>query len=149
MIHKIDVIEMFKLERLEAPIYIVFVALMILIWSDDIELYTIEVEEIQLPFKYINYIDIFLKEEVMKFLEFIYIKHIIPIEEDAEVLYSLIYSLFMNELQVLHEYIKSNLKKRWIHNLKSSVNALILFILKKDDSLHLYIDYQDLNQVTI
>jgi prophage maintenance system killer protein len=98
IVHKIDVIEMFELKRLKAPIYIVFIAPMVLMRSDDVELYTIEVEEIQLSFKYTNYVDVFLKEEAAKFLKSICVEHAIPIKEDVEVSYKSIYSLSMNEL---------------------------------------------------
>jgi NhaP-type Na+/H+ and K+/H+ antiporter len=85
IVHEIDVIEMFKLKRLGAPIYIVFIALMVLMWSDGVELYIIEIEEIQLSSKYANYANIFLEEEVVKFLESTHVKHAIPIKEGVEV----------------------------------------------------------------
>jgi hypothetical protein len=132
---------MFELKRLKAPIYIVFIAPVVLMRSDDIELYAIEAEEIQLPSKYANYADVFLEEEVAKFLESTHVEHAIPIEEGAEVPYRLIYSLSANELQVLREYIKSSLEKGWIRNSKSPADAPILFVLKKDDGLRLCVDY--------
>jgi hypothetical protein len=89
---------MFKLERLRASIYIVFIVSMVPMRSDGVELYAIEAEEIQLPSKYVDYTDVFLEEEAMKFPESTRVEHAIPIEEDAEVSYELIYSLFMNEL---------------------------------------------------
>jgi hypothetical protein len=89
---------MFKLKRLRAPIYIMFIVLMILMWSDDVELYIIEIEEIQLSSKYADYIDIFLKEEAAKFLKSTYMKHTISIKEGVEVSYKSIYSFFANEL---------------------------------------------------
>ena len=42
-----------------------------------------------------------------------------------------------------------NLAKGWIHELKSPTGAPILFILKKDGSLRLYVDYRGLNAITI
>jgi hypothetical protein len=89
---------MFELKRLRASIYIVFIAPMILMRSDGVELYTIKIKEIQLSSEYINYADVFLEEEAAKFLKSIYVKHAILIKEGAEVLYEPIYSLSMNEL---------------------------------------------------
>jgi hypothetical protein len=89
---------MFELERLRAPIYIVFITLMILMRSDGVELYTIEAEEIQLSSEYTDYANVFLEEEAVKFLEFTHVEHAIPIEEGVEVPYRLIYSLSINEL---------------------------------------------------
>jgi hypothetical protein len=89
---------MFELERLRAPIYTVFVAPVVLMRSDSVELYAIEAEEIQLPSEYADYADVFLEEEAAKFLESTRVEHAIPIEEGAEVPYGPIYSLSANEL---------------------------------------------------
>jgi hypothetical protein len=102
---------MFKLERLKALIYVVFVTSIVLIRSDYVALYTLNIEEIQLPPKYQEYAKIFSKIEATKFLDSTYVEHSIPIKEGAEVLYNLIYSLSANKLRVLSEYIKSSLIK--------------------------------------
>jgi hypothetical protein len=145
MIYKINIIEMFKLKRLKAPIYIVFITLMNLMWSNNVKLYAMRAEEVQLLAEYDVYTNIFSKEEAIKFSNFMCVKHAISIKEDVEVLYSSIYSLSMNELRVLYEYIKSSLKKGWIHHLESFIDVLILFVLKKNDGLHLYMNYKGLN----
>ena len=48
----------------------------------------------------------------------------------------------------LRKYLDDALAKRRIRSSTSLVEVLILFILKKDDGLRLYIDYRDLNKVT-
>ena len=50
---------------------------------------------------------------------------------------------------MLKEYIKTALNKGWIRPSKSSARAPILFILKKDGSLRLYVNYRRLNELTI
>jgi len=58
-----------------------------------------------------------------------------------------IYSLLTLELKTLQEFLEENL---WIGTIclsKSSCGALVLFVKKKDGTLHLYVDYQDLNQL--
>jgi hypothetical protein len=140
---------MFKLERLKAPIYIMFITSTISIRSDSVELTTLSTESITLPPKYKEYAKVFSKEETAKFLDSTCVEHSILVEEGVEVPYDLIYSLNANKLQVLREYIKSSLAKRWIRPFKFSTNALILFILKKDRGLRLYVDYRGLNRVTI
>jgi hypothetical protein len=140
---------MFKLERLRAPIYIVFITPTIPIWSDSVELTTLSTEPITLPLKYKEYAKVFSKEETAKFLDSTYVEHSILIKEGVEVLYGSIYSLSANELRVLREYIKSSLAKGWIRPSKSPISALILFVLKKDRGLRLYVDYRGLNRVTI
>jgi len=49
----------------------------------------------------------------------------------------------------LREYLDSALAKGWITPSTSSAGASILFMLKKDSSLRLYVDYRGLNKVTI
>ena len=48
----------------------------------------------------------------------------------------------------LRKYLDDALAKRYIRSSISLVEVLILFILKKDDELYLYIDYRDLNKIT-
>jgi hypothetical protein len=52
------------------------------------------------------------------------------------------------KLATLHEYIDENLSKNFIRHSKSHVGAPILFVKKKDGSLHMYVDYRELNKVT-
>ena len=53
------------------------------------------------------------------------------------------------ELQVLQDYIKKNLEKKFIQWSTSLSDTLILFVKKKDRSLWLCVDYRDLNTMTI
>ena len=53
----------------------------------------------------------------------------------------LIYSLFTEKLDALREYFKINQRNRFIWELMSPAGYLIIFILKKDGILRLYIDY--------
>jgi hypothetical protein len=51
------------------------------------------------------------------------------------------YPLLLRELIALKEFLKKNLAKEFIQESKSFASALILFALKKDGSLRLYVDY--------
>ena len=53
------------------------------------------------------------------------------------------------ELVNLKTYIKTNLANGFIHPFKFPTWAPILFDQKLDNSLHLYIDYQSLNNLMI
>ena len=53
------------------------------------------------------------------------------------------------ELETLKTYIKANLASGFIRFSKSPASAPIVFVRKKDGSLHLYVDYQGLNNLTI
>jgi hypothetical protein len=141
MVYEIDVIEMFKLERLRASIYIVFITSIIPMRSDSVELTTLSIKPITLPLEYEEYAKVFSEEEAAKFLDSTRVEHSILVEEGVEVPYGSIYSLSANELRVLREYIKSSLAKGWIRPSESPTSALILFVLKKDGGLRLYVDY--------
>ena len=52
------------------------------------------------------------------------------------------------ELRTLREYIDVNLVKGFIRELFSKARALVLFILKKNGKLRLYIDSRKLNTIT-
>ena len=56
-----------------------------------------------------------------------------------------IYPLNNNKLKVFRKYIEENLKKGYIRPSQSSIGYPILFILKKDSKLRLYIHYRQLN----
>ena len=73
----------------------------------------------------------------------------INLVNDKQLLYGLIYSLGAVKLETLKIYIEANLASNFMRPYKSSASALILFVQKKDDSLHLCIDYQGLNNLII
>jgi Reverse transcriptase (RNA-dependent DNA polymerase) len=108
-----------------------------------------DTEDIQLPSKYKDYADVFSEEEASKFPDSTRVEHSIPIKEGVEVPYNPIYQLGEHKLGVLRDYLESSQEKGWIRKSESPASALILFILKKNSRLHLYIDYRGLNKVTI
>src|SRR5437868_6746588 len=60
------------------------------------------------------------------------------------------YSLLKLELKALREFLNSALKSGKISLSRSSTDVLILFVPKpKDRDLRLYVDYRDLNKITI
>jgi hypothetical protein len=50
---------------------------------------------------------------------------------------------------MLQQYIDQNLEKGFIQLSKSLAGAPILFVKKKDGSLHMWINYYELNHFTI
>jgi hypothetical protein len=52
-------------------------------------------------------------------------------------------------LKVLKKYLNKNLKKEYIQHSINPAGTPILFILKKDRNLRLYINYRSLNKITI
>ena len=59
-----------------------------------------------------------------------------------------IYSLLASELRTLREFIDENTRTGLIRPLKSLYGVPVLFVKKKDGSLHLCVDYQELNRIT-
>ncbi len=63
------------------------------------------------------------------------------IEIIAESSYESLYNLLNTELTILKQYLNDVLVKEWIKHFVSSTETFILFILKKNDSLHLCMNY--------
>ncbi len=62
--------------------------------------------------------------------------------------YKPIYNLLVNELSILRDNLEKLLKKGYIQRLTNLAGTSILFILKKNGSLRIYINYRGLNKVT-
>jgi hypothetical protein len=77
------------------------------------------------------------------------IDHVIDFEKNSIIFYKFIYYFSEKELTVLKQYFTESEKKNWIRKFKILIKIPILFILKKDGSLRLYIDYRSLNKLTI
>ena len=60
-----------------------------------------------------------------------------------------LYKLVPVELKKLKIQLKDIIEKRFIRPSHSPWGALVVFVKKKDGSLHLCIDYRELNKVTI
>ena len=69
----------------------------------------------------------------------------IEIQEGREPPYGPLYPLSQAELEALREYLQDSLGKGIIRPSKSPVGAPILFALKKNGGLRLYVDYRGLN----
>ncbi len=69
--------------------------------------------------------------------------------DDWQPLYGSIYSLRLVEFKILIIYIKNNLANGFIRLSKSLAGAPILFDKKLNRSLQLYVNYQDLKNLTI
>jgi hypothetical protein len=52
-------------------------------------------------------------------------------------------------LKILKEYLNKNLKREYIQNFSNSAGASILFILKKNRSFRIYVNYRGLNKIIV
>jgi hypothetical protein len=73
----------------------------------------------------------------------------IPLETGKHPMFGPIYSLLPIQLKALQEYIEENLKKGFIRKSSLPAGYPILFAPKKDRTLRLYVDYRQLNNITI
>jgi hypothetical protein len=75
--------------------------------------------------------------------------HEIPLEPGKQPKFGPIYSLSRDELQVLDEHLKKNLKKGYIRPSESPAGYPVMFVKKKDGTLRLCVDFRQLNSITI
>ena len=61
----------------------------------------------------------------------------------------MIYNFFVIEFEILRKYINENFKKKFIKRFIFSAKVFILFVKKSNDNLHLCVNYQNLNIITI
>jgi len=94
-----------------------------------------------------EYEDVFSIKSINKL--FLHEDHDHAIKITAESSYESLYNLLNTELTTLRQYLNDVLAKEWIKHFVSSINVSILFILKKNDSLHLCMNYWNLNKITI
>ena len=100
--------------------------------------------------KYADYADIFSFNLAIKLPENTGInKHAIKLRDGKQSVYSPIYSLRPVELETLKTYIKTHLITGFIRLSKFFAGTLILFDKKSDGSLHLFVNYCGLNNLTI
>ena len=75
--------------------------------------------------------------------------HNIKLESGKQFMFESIYALSEKELKTLQKYLNKNMKKEFIKKSQSSTEYSILFVLKKNETLHLYVNYQKLNDITV
>jgi len=93
------------------------------------------------PKEYWQFLDIFCKQKAKSLSGHQPYDLSIQIEEGSLSPLRLIYSLSTVELQILQEFIEENMKTGIIRPSNSPCGSPVLFVRKKDSSLHLCIDY--------
>jgi hypothetical protein len=69
--------------------------------------------------------------------------------EDAISPHNPIYKLLKNELKILKDYLNKNFEKGYIQRSINLISAPILFVFKKNKEFRLYVNYKNLNKITI
>src|SRR5258705_12719256 len=101
-----------------------------------------------IPDKYCDFCDIFSGEKAGTLAPHRPYDLQINIEEGAKPIHRPIYSLSPPELTALQEFLEEHTKSGFIHPSKSPWGSPVLFVKKKDGSLHLCMDFHALNRVT-
>ncbi len=76
-------------------------------------------------------------------------KHFIDLMKSKMSRIESIYKMTWDELAAIQDYLNSALKKKWIHSSSSSAEASVLFVKKSNESLHLCVNYHNLNEITV
>jgi transposase InsO family protein len=75
--------------------------------------------------------------------------HEIKLEPGAKPGFGALYPMSEKELKEIREYLKVNLKKKFIRPSESPAGYPVLFVPKKNGKLRLCVDYRKLNDITI
>jgi len=100
------------------------------------------------PPEYRDYADVFSKAKASELPPHRDYNLKIDLEEGTSPPLGTLYSLSPVELSTLRTFINENLNTGFIHPTASSHAALVLFVKKKDGSLHLCVDFRGLNKIT-
>ena len=82
-----------------------------------------------------------------KLTEYILWDYEIDLKPKIILKFFLTYKLMETENLALREFVKENLRKGYIRLLQLLVRYLVLFILKKNGKLRMYINYRQLNSI--
>lgn len=101
-----------------------------------------------IPEPYQDLAEVFSKDAAWKLSKYEPHDHAIKLE-GGQPPWGPVYNLSTNKLQVLRGYIDDNLAKDFIHLLTLPAGAPVLFVPKKLEGLHLFVNCRGLNKVTI
>ncbi len=105
----------------------------------------LEQVKIKLLSEYYNYLDIFDRAMINQLSLHCFYDHKIELINEEMFFQSKLYQMFNHKLQKIKEYLINYLNKKFIFFSFASYISLILFIKKKNDSLHFCIDYRKFN----
>ena len=91
--------------------------------------------------KYKDLKDVFKKTENLILLNHDSYNHTINLKSKRTFLFNLLYNLSATELNTFKKYLKQNLQKKKIYYFISSAASSLLFIFKKNEELHLCVNY--------
>ncbi len=101
--------------------------------------------KIKLLFEYHDYLNIFDWAMINQLSLHRFYDHKIKLINEETLSWSRLYQMFNHKLQKIKKYLTNHLNKEFIFFSFASYVLLILFIEKKDDSLHFCINYRKFN----
>ncbi len=102
----------------------------------------------KISFEFRKFDDVFsLKNEKILASHKENVDHAIELKNDKQSSYESLYNLFNFELKTLRLYLDDALTRDIIKHSMSSIEASVLFVLKKNEKLRLCVDYRDLNKI--
>ncbi len=105
----------------------------------------LEQVKIKLFSEYHDYLDVFDRAMIDQLSLHRFYDHKIELIDEEILSRSRLYQMFNHKLQKVKKYLIDHLNKEFIFFSFASYVSLILFIKKKDDSLHFCVDYRKLN----
>ena len=100
-------------------------------------------------FCYFEFSNIFEKKNPTKFFKHDFDDYVIKNFSKTIFSMNFIYIFSKIEFEMLRKYINENLKKKFFKFFKFSTKSFILFVKKLNDDLRLYVNYWNLNVITI
>src|SRR5258707_1655012 len=101
------------------------------------------------PAQYHDFRDVFYQEAFDELQTWKAWDHTIDLTPGTELPCSQTFPLSPAEQKELDDFLQENLANGCIHSSKSPMGAPVLFVKKKDGSLHLIQDYQKLNKIMV
>ena len=111
--------------------------------SKNVDLVTI------LSSKYFAFLNVFFKKNANILSSYCLYNYAIHLKKDAQPLAFALYDMSRNEALELCRYLNKNLSKEFIRVSRSQATISILFVKKSRDKLRFYVNYKDLNAITI
>jgi len=105
----------------------------------------LEQVKIKLLSEYHDYLDVFDRAMINQLSLHRFYDHKIELIDEEILSRSRLYQMFNHKLQKIKKYLIDHLNKEFIFFSFASYVSLILFIKKKDDSLHFCVDYRKFN----
>ncbi len=101
--------------------------------------------KVKLFFEYHDYLDVFDRAMINQLSFHCFYDHKIELINKEMLSWSRLYQMFNHKLQKIKKYLINYLNKEFIFFSFASYISHILFIEKKDESLHFCVDYRKLN----